>query len=177
MKTLSTLGTNGSLTFSAISSADITIPMYALTPSSNDKQVGTVIESKSKYGVAFTPKLSKLTPRFHGFHVHQNGSCGPAKKEEKIIPGGTAGGHFDPKKTGKHDTPWGDGHLGDLPPIYVSAEGNADQPVLAPRLKLKHLKGKSLMVHADGDNHSDHPAKLGGGGPRVACGVINISKK
>jgi Cu-Zn family superoxide dismutase len=27
-------------------------------------------------------------------------------------------------------------------------------------------------VHAGGDNHSDHPAVLGGGGARVACGVI-----
>ncbi|WP_313680471.1 superoxide dismutase family protein, partial [Pantoea vagans] len=46
-------------------------------------------------------------------------------------------------------------------------------PVLAPRLKsLKEIKGKALMVHAGGDNHADHPAPLGGGGARYACGVI-----
>lgn len=28
------------------------------------------------------------------------------------------------------------------------------------------------MVHAGGDNHSDHPAALGGGGARVSCGII-----
>ena len=28
------------------------------------------------------------------------------------------------------------------------------------------------MIHVGGDNHSDHPAALGGGGPRMACGVI-----
>jgi Cu-Zn family superoxide dismutase len=28
------------------------------------------------------------------------------------------------------------------------------------------------MLHAGGDNHSDHPAPLGGGGARIACGVI-----
>jgi Cu-Zn family superoxide dismutase len=28
------------------------------------------------------------------------------------------------------------------------------------------------MVHAGGDNHSDHPAMLGGGGARMACGVV-----
>jgi len=44
--------------------------------------------------------------------------------------------------------------------------------VLAPRLKLADLPGRSLMVHAGGDNHADHPAPLGGGGARVACGVI-----
>jgi Cu-Zn family superoxide dismutase len=29
------------------------------------------------------------------------------------------------------------------------------------------------MVHAGGDNHADQPAPLGGGGARVACGVID----
>lgn len=28
------------------------------------------------------------------------------------------------------------------------------------------------MVHAGGDNHSDHPQPLGGGGERFACGVV-----
>jgi len=28
------------------------------------------------------------------------------------------------------------------------------------------------MVHAGGDNHADAPAPLGGGGARVACGII-----
>jgi Cu-Zn family superoxide dismutase len=28
------------------------------------------------------------------------------------------------------------------------------------------------MIHAGGDNHADHPAPLGGGGARMACGVI-----
>jgi Cu-Zn family superoxide dismutase len=28
------------------------------------------------------------------------------------------------------------------------------------------------MIHVGGDNHADHPEKLGGGGARVACGVI-----
>ncbi|MBK8892516.1 MAG: superoxide dismutase family protein [Propionivibrio sp.] len=68
--------------------------------------------------------------------------------------------------------PWGDGHLGDLPALYVDANGAANGSVLAPRLKMADIKGRALMVHAGGDNHSDHPAALGGGGARVACGVI-----
>jgi Cu-Zn family superoxide dismutase len=28
------------------------------------------------------------------------------------------------------------------------------------------------MIHVGGDNHADHPAPLGGGGARLACGVI-----
>src|SRR5690606_37501447 len=70
---------------------------------------------------------------------------------------GAAGGHYDPQNTGKHGTPWGDGHLGDLPALYVDGEGNAYQPVLAPRLKQEaDIKGRALMVHAGGDNHADH---------------------
>ena len=34
------------------------------------------------------------------------------------------------------------------------------------------LKGKALIIHAGGDNYSDRPAPLGGGGARVACGLI-----
>jgi len=29
------------------------------------------------------------------------------------------------------------------------------------------------MVHAGGDNFSDQPEPLGGGGPRIGCGVVN----
>jgi Cu-Zn family superoxide dismutase len=34
------------------------------------------------------------------------------------------------------------------------------------------VKGRSLMIHAGGDNYADQPAPLGGGGARVACGAI-----
>ena len=88
------------------------------------------------------------------------------------VPAFAAGGHLDPQGTKKHGEPWGDGHLGDLPPLHVGVDGNATAPVLGPRLKLADVKNRSLMVHAGGDNHADHPAPLGGGGARMACGVI-----
>jgi Cu-Zn family superoxide dismutase len=34
------------------------------------------------------------------------------------------------------------------------------------------VKGKALMIHAGGDNYADQPKPLGGGGDRIACGVI-----
>jgi Cu-Zn family superoxide dismutase len=37
---------------------------------------------------------------------------------------------------------------------------------------MSDLKGRSIVIHANGDNHSDLPNKFGGGGARVACGVI-----
>jgi Cu/Zn superoxide dismutase len=94
------------------------------------------------------------------------------EKEGKKVPALAAGGHYDPQATGKHGLPWGDGHLGDRPALYVAADGQAAYPVLAPRLKAADVHGRSLMVHAGADNHADHPAPLGGGGIRFACGVI-----
>ncbi|MCF8053532.1 MAG: superoxide dismutase family protein [Desulfobacterales bacterium] len=104
--------------------------------------------------------------------VHENPDCGPLEKDGKRVPGLAAGGHFDPQNTGRHEGPYGDGHLGDLPPLYADEHGRATLPVLAPRIKVKDIKGRSLMIHAGGDNYSDHPAKLGGGGARIACGVV-----
>jgi Cu-Zn family superoxide dismutase len=106
--------------------------------------------------------------------VHENPSCLPGEKDGKKVAALAAGGHYDPMKTGKHGFPWGDGHLGDLPPLFVNGDGVANQPVLAPRLKLGDLAGHSLMVHAGGDNHADHPAALGGGGARMVCGVFKM---
>lgn len=138
-----------------------------------DQAIGHVTLEDSAYGLVITPSLKQLTPGMHGFHIHAKGSCGPADKGGKQVLGGAAGGHFDPTNTSKHGLPWTDGnHKGDLPALYVDAKGMAAYAVLAPRLKLEEIKGKAIMVHAGGDNHSDQPAPLGGGGSRMACGVI-----
>ncbi len=152
--------------------ADTTVTLHAVGADGVGASLGEVTVTESDYGLVFTPALEGLEPGLHGFHVHQNPSCEPQEKDGKMVPALAAGGHYDPENTGKHDFPWGDGHLGDLPGLYVDAEGNATNPVLAPRLKMDDLNGRALMVHAGGDNHSDHPAPLGGGGARVACGVF-----
>ncbi|MET3050718.1 superoxide dismutase family protein, partial [Pseudomonas alkylphenolica] len=52
------------------------------------------------------------------------------------------------------------------------ANGRATYPVLTPRLNVKEFQGHAVMGHGGGDNHSDHPLALGGGGARMACGVV-----
>jgi len=156
----------------AVAQADSVVQMNLVDANGIGADVGTITISESKYGLVFTPALRGMPPGLHGFHVHENPSCAPKEKDGKLVPALSAGGHLDPAKTGKHDFPWGDGHLGDLPPLYVAADGTATQPVLGPRLKMADVAARSLMVHAGGDNHADHPAPLGGGGARVACGVV-----
>ncbi len=153
--------------------ADIAVPMNSVSEQGVGASAGEVTISESKYGLVFSPSLQGLTTGTHGFHLHQNASCEPKEKDGKMIAAGSAGGHYDPGATNIHGAPWGEGHLGDLPPLYVEADGSSTQPVLAPRLKLSDLNGRALIVHAGGDNHSDHPAALGGGGARVFCGIIN----
>lgn len=68
----------------------------------------------------------------------------------------------------------GDGHMGDLPLISADATGAAKGELLAPHLmSISALRGHVVMLHAGGDNYSDDPAPLGGGGARIACGPIN----
>lgn len=152
--------------------ADVTVTLNQVDAKGVGAPVGTVKIEETPYGLLFSPQLSGLQPGLHGFHVHENPTCGAADNKGVITPAQAAGGHFDPKKTGKHAAPWGDGHLGDLPALFVAADGTASNPVLAPRLKLSDVQKHALMVHAGGDNHADHPAPLGGGGGRIACGVI-----
>jgi Cu-Zn family superoxide dismutase len=151
---------------------ELVVPMHLIDSAGIGTANGTIKASSSPYGTVLTPDLKDLTPGLHGFHVHQNPDCGPGEKGAKKVPGLAAGGHYDPDGAGRHAGPYGNGHLGDLPALYVDTNGNASHPVLAPRLKLSDLKGRSLMIHAGGDNYSDNPKKLGGGGARMACGVV-----
>ena len=163
----------GIVSLSTMAYADTTAEMNMVGAKGVGKSVGQVVVSESPYGLVFTPTLSGLPPGAHGFHVHENPSCDAKENDAKtMVSALAAGGHLDPAGTKRHGLPWGDGHLGDLPALFVEANGSASNPVLAPRLKMADLKGRSLMIHVGGDNHADHPAPLGGGGPRMVCGVF-----
>jgi superoxide dismutase, Cu-Zn family len=152
--------------------ADLVVPMNLVSEQGIGKSIGTITISVGKEGLVFTPQLTDLAPGIHGFHVHQNPDCSAAAKDGKMTPALAAGGHYDPAAAGKHEGPQGKGHLGDLPALTAGADGKATVAVTAPRLKMADVKGRSLMIHAGGDNYADQPAPLGGGGARVACGVI-----
>jgi len=156
----------------AASADEITVTINLATASGEGKSIGTIKVQDTPHGALFTPSLSELPPGLHGFHVHEHATCGPADKEGKMTAAHAAGSHYDPSKSGKHLGPYAEGHMGDLPPLYVDADGKATLPVLAPRLKVADLKGRSLMIHAAGDNYSDQPKPLGGGGDRIACGAV-----
>jgi len=153
--------------------AELRAEIRQATPSGPGEVLGTITLGDSTGGAAIKTALKGLPPGPHGFHIHENGSCQPTTANNQPVPAGGAGGHFDPQKTGKHEGPHGSGHLGDLPVLQAAADGTATQSLTAPHLKdIASLRGKAVIIHASGDNYSDQPAPLGGGGARIACGVF-----
>jgi superoxide dismutase, Cu-Zn family len=151
--------------------ADLTVTMHKTTQDGTGDAVGTITISNSNAGATFKLGLHGLPPGPHGFHVHENGNCGPTLLNGVRIPAGAAGGHLDPDHAGKHEGPTGEGHLGDLPVLDVATNGTATQTLTVARIKdIDMLKGRAVMIHSGGDNYSDAPSPLGGG--RIACGVV-----
>ena len=104
-------------------------------------------------------------------HIHAVGRCeGPAFA--------TAGGHFNPTAA-QHglSNPLGP-HAGDLPVLFVTADGSGTVATVTPLVSLADgvlnslfdADGSALVIHAANDDHMTDPT--GGSGDRIACGVI-----
>lgn len=150
------------MAFAVINMTDV--KMYATTPTGHGDLIGTIGFIESDKGLLIQLNLANLAPGPHGFHIHEIPACDDN--------GEAAGPHYDPDMTKKHLGPNGAGHRGDLPEIVVNKEGMATDALLAPRLSLADLKGHAVVIHEFGDNYSDTPKMNGGGGPRVACGIV-----
>lgn len=129
---------------------------------------------RSSDKLAIRVSASFLTEGFHGFHVHAVGKC--------EAPFTTAGGHFNPKTRG-HGA-----HAGDLPPLWVDADGRGWMELQSDRFSVADLldaDGSAIIVHAGPDNLGNIPARYaptgpdaatlatGDSGARVACGVVS----
>ena len=147
------------------------VAVNAVTAQGVGAAIGHIEFTDSPQGLVIKTQLSQLPPGPHGFHIHEKPSCAPAEKDGKMGAALAAGGHYNPHQIPNHGTPL-TGHLGDLPLLLVENNGSANTTLIAPRLSLKDIGGRAVMVHAGGDNYSDHPKPLGGGGDRIACGVI-----
>lgn len=161
----------------ALWAEELTVTIYSLNESKKTKgvgeMIGEIILKDTQYGLLFTPTLKHLSPGIHGFHIHVHPSCEGDMKQNAFIPGANAGDHYDPHNTQTHQGPYANaGHLGDLPPLFCDQNHTCTTPVLAPKLKVRDVFEHSLIIHAGGDNFADQPKPLGGGGPRVACGIV-----
>jgi Cu-Zn family superoxide dismutase len=144
----------------ALAAKPVKVTLDFITAEGVGKPAGTVTIKETKEGVTLATDLKGLPP------------CDPADKEGKKTAGQAAGGHYDPEATKAHKGPEGGGHKGDLPKLEVSDKGVSKQKLEVKGLKLTDFAGRTLMIHAGGDNYSDTPKPLGGGGERIVCGVI-----
>lgn len=161
----------------AVNGPEQQIRIHKVSGSGEGQFIGIIRAYGAAKGAYFEPALEGLEPGLHGFHIHQNPDCGPEIKEGKTgtgatqVAAGAAGDHLEPGISGTHAGPYGDGHVGDLPNLYVDENGVAKLPVYAPRVQVSDLPGHSLVIHANPDNYSDEPEN-GGSGDRIACGII-----
>jgi len=147
--------------------------VYLTTDSGVGKKIGEVDFKDTAKGLQVKVDLKDLPAGEHGFHIHENPDCG-AKADDKgnMQPAMMAGGHFDPEHTGKHLGPHGNGHKGDMPALMVADDGTVRTSFYLHGLTVDEIKNRSIIIHAGGDNYQDKPLPLGGGGARIACGII-----
>lgn len=149
----------------------VIVPVNQVSADGIGEKIGTVTFIDTPDGLNIDVDLTGLTPGQHGMHIHQNPSCQPALQDGKPAAALGAGGHWDPDGIRKHKGPANGGHRGDLPYLTANDQGISREKLQVKNLAASEIKGRSLMIHAGGDTYSDTPA-LGGGGARIACGVI-----
>ncbi|MFO0417655.1 MAG: superoxide dismutase [Cu-Zn] SodC [Pseudomonadota bacterium] len=156
----------------AISKKSLTVNINSVSASGIGDSIGEIEFLDGEKGLIIRPKLKGLSAGEHGFHIHQNPDCSPAEKDGVMVAAQAAGSHFDPLATGAHKGPHGGGHKGDLPKLIANPDGTSNAEMQVPGLRLVDIINRSVMIHAGGDNYSDQPAPLGGGGAMIACGVV-----
>lgn len=133
------------------------------------KEAGQATLVATPNGVLIEAEVTGLPPSsWVAFHIHETGSCDHSTGHD------SAGGHFNPS-AGPHGVlSEGGPHAGDMPNLWVDAEGTARAQVFNPLVTLtagdNAIKGRALMIHAGPDDHQSQPS--GDAGDRLACAVI-----
>ena len=143
-------------------------PATTALKSGDGKTVGEAAFRAANGGVMIEVKVSGLKPGWHGMHLHEKADCSAADFT-------SSGGHINhptAKKAHGLLNPAGPDY-GDLPNLYVAADGAGKAEVFTDLVKFAQLTdtdGSALVIHANKDDHVAQP--IGGAGARVACAVI-----
>src|SRR5258706_5177128 len=134
------------------------------------KTIGTATLRETSSGVLIKVDFTAAPSGTHALHVHTTGKC-----DAPMFM--TAGGHFAPGMTKHGLLAPGGPHAGDLPNIYVPADGKLSVELLEPNVTLAagprsllDADGSAIVLHAMADDYMTDPA--GNAGGRIACGVV-----
>ncbi len=132
--------------------------------------VGKATFEQTPSGVLLFVDVAGLPPGAHGIHLHGTGACTPDFKAAK--------GHVNPDAA-QHGLRNPDGpDSGDLPNLYVAADGSAKAEFFTTRVSvaegdmpaLLDEDGSAVVIHDQPDDHLTQP--IGGAGGRIGCGII-----
>ena len=142
-------------------SAGVNAGMKAVMMGSDGTEYGVIEIYPTAQGVLLDAQLKNLPAGSHGFHIHESGKC--------EAPFKTAGGHFNPSGADH-----GLAKAAINPNIHVPASGSLRTEVLNTKVTIKtgkdnDIAGRSIIIHAKGDNYVDASSA----GPRIACGIIS----
>jgi len=144
-----------------------TIGVVSLVEVEDGVQINTQIEG-------FDMAVTEGQRDEHGFHIHETGNC-------QADDYSSAGGHFNPTKAG-HGLLDPDGpHAGDLPNLWVEADGSADYRLTTDLITLQagdrsvfDEDSSAFIIHEGTDDYHTDPS--GASGSRLACGVIRLTQ-
>lgn len=146
--------------------------LIAVMQPANDSDVsGTVLFEQADDGVKVTAKIGGLSPNAkHAIHVHNLGDITAAD-------GTSAGGHYNPEGH-DHGLPGAEHrHAGDFGNLETDGDGNATLTLTAENISLAGSKnpviGRAVIIH---EKEDDGGQPTGNAGPRIAMGVIGVSK-
>jgi superoxide dismutase, Cu-Zn family len=139
----------------------------------NGQTIGEVTVTAAPHGVILRVEARGLPPGWHGMHFHEKADCSdPAFK--------ASGGHLHAKTPVVHGllNP-GFNDAGDLPNLYVGADGSATVELYSTLVTFHHsdarpallgANGSAVVIHANPDDYKSQP--IGGAGDRIACAPI-----
>jgi Cu-Zn family superoxide dismutase len=139
------------------------------------KALGTVSVTDAPNGVLLRIEAKGLTPGWHGAHFHEKGVC--SDEGFKASGAHVHAASANPVTHGLLNAEAND--AGDLPNIYVAADGSTTVELYSTlvsltgtggRPALKDADGAALVIHASPDDYKTQP--IGGAGARVACAII-----
>ncbi len=134
--------------------------------------IGKIWVRSSENATVFRIRIDPggLSPGWHGMHVHAVGDCSDPGRFER------AKGHVN-FENARHGLLHPEGpEEGDLPNLFVNADGSAnaevssESVVLRGELGLQDADGSALVIHAGEDDHLSQP--IGNAGARVACAPV-----